>query len=60
MVDSRPGITRDRREDTGRLAELRFTLIDTPGLELLPDQRSAHPSARSALERNIEASSRKD
>ena len=49
IVDSRPGITRDRREDTGRLAELRFTLIDTPGLELLPDQRSAHPSSRSAL-----------
>ena len=39
IVDKRPGVTRDRREDPGRLAELRFSLVDTPGLELLPDQR---------------------
>ena len=40
IVDGRRGSTRDRREDIGRLAELRFTVIDTPGLELLPDQRA--------------------
>ena len=48
IVDKTPGVTRDRREDTGRLAELRFTLIDTPGLELLPDLRPANGGAASA------------
>lgn len=45
IVHKTPGVTRDRREDIGRLAELRFTLIDTPGLELLPDLRPAIASA---------------
>lgn len=33
LVDDRPGVTRDRREGLGRLAELTFTLVDTAGLE---------------------------
>jgi len=37
IVDAAPGVTRDRREEPARLAELRFRLVDTPGLETLPD-----------------------
>ncbi len=33
IVDDTPGVTRDRREGAGRLAELRFRIIDTAGLE---------------------------
>ncbi|MGF1604784.1 MAG: ribosome biogenesis GTPase Der [Rhodothalassiaceae bacterium] len=33
LVDDTPGVTRDRREGEGRLADLRFRLIDTAGLE---------------------------
>jgi GTP-binding protein len=33
IVDDQPGVTRDRREGEGRLAEMRFRLIDTAGLE---------------------------
>ncbi|MEY3552355.1 MAG: hypothetical protein RL735_703 [Pseudomonadota bacterium] len=33
LVDDRPGVTRDRREGDGKLADLRFTIIDTAGLE---------------------------
>jgi GTP-binding protein len=33
LVDDRPGVTRDRREGTARLADLTFTIIDTAGLE---------------------------
>lgn len=37
LVDDRPGVTRDRREGEGRLGHLRFTLIDTAGLEDITD-----------------------
>lgn len=33
LVDDQPGVTRDRREGQGQLGDLRFTLVDTAGLE---------------------------
>jgi len=33
LVDDRPGVTRDRREGEGRIADLEFRVIDTAGLE---------------------------
>jgi len=33
IVDDQPGVTRDRRGGSGQLAEMRFHLIDTAGLE---------------------------
>ncbi|SLN47828.1 ribosome biogenesis GTPase Der [Oceanibacterium hippocampi] len=33
LVDDQPGVTRDRREGQGRLADLTFRIIDTAGLE---------------------------
>ena len=33
LVDDQPGVTRDLREGEARLADLRFTVIDTAGLE---------------------------
>eukprot|EP00166_Cyanidium_caldarium_P001271 ctg_165.g72 len=46
LVDNRPGCTRDVVEDVGRLSDLRFRLLDTPGLELSLYRRGV---ARSAL-----------
>ncbi len=37
LVDDQPGVTRDLREGTARLADLRFTVIDTAGLEDVTD-----------------------
>ena len=37
LVDDQPGVTRDLREGAGRLADLRFTVIDTAGLEEATD-----------------------
>jgi len=34
LVDDTPGVTRDRREADGRIADLRFGIIDTAGLEV--------------------------
>ncbi|HZK91664.1 MAG TPA: ribosome biogenesis GTPase Der [Stellaceae bacterium] len=33
LVDDAPGVTRDRREGDGRIADLEFRVIDTAGLE---------------------------
>jgi GTP-binding protein len=33
LVDDTPGVTRDRREGEGRIADLEFVVIDTAGLE---------------------------
>ncbi len=33
LVDNTPGVTRDRREGEARLGDLRFTVIDTAGLD---------------------------
>ncbi|HLS19520.1 MAG TPA: ribosome biogenesis GTPase Der, partial [Paracoccaceae bacterium] len=37
LVDDRPGVTRDLREGEGRIGDLRFTIIDTAGLEDVSD-----------------------
>ena len=37
LVDDRPGVTRDLREGAARLGDLRFTVIDTAGLEEVTD-----------------------
>ncbi|SDW76821.1 ribosome biogenesis GTPase Der [Roseicitreum antarcticum] len=37
LVDDQPGVTRDLREGPARLGELRFTVIDTAGLEDVTD-----------------------
>ena len=37
LVDDQPGVTRDLREGAARLGELRFTVIDTAGLEEATD-----------------------
>jgi len=37
LVDDQPGVTRDLREGAARLADLRFTVIDTAGLEEVSD-----------------------
>jgi GTP-binding protein len=36
LVDDRPGVTRDRREGAASLGGLRFTLVDTAGLDEVP------------------------
>jgi GTP-binding protein len=33
IVDDTPGVTRDRREGQGRISDLKFSIIDTAGLE---------------------------
>lgn len=37
LVDDTPGVTRDLREGEGKLGDLRFTVIDTAGLEEVTD-----------------------
>jgi GTPase len=36
LVDGTPGVTRDRREGEGRIADLGFRVVDTAGLEEAP------------------------
>ncbi len=38
IVDDTPGVTRDRREASGRLGDLDLTLIDTAGFETAADE----------------------
>ncbi|MCK4939949.1 MAG: ribosome biogenesis GTPase Der [Rhodospirillaceae bacterium] len=37
IVDDAPGVTRDRREGDGKIADMRFRVIDTAGLEDVSD-----------------------
>ncbi|MFK7876479.1 MAG: ribosome biogenesis GTPase Der [Paracoccaceae bacterium] len=37
LVDDQPGVTRDLREGQARLGDLRFTVVDTAGLEEVTD-----------------------
>ena len=41
LVDDLPGVTRDRREGEGHIADLAFRLIDTAGLEEAPPETLA-------------------
>jgi GTP-binding protein len=41
LVDDRPGVTRDLREGEARIGGLRFTVIDTAGLEEATDESLA-------------------
>ena len=42
LVDDTPGVTRDRREGAATLGPLRFTIIDTAGLEEAQEGSLAH------------------
>lgn len=54
LVDDRPGVTRDLREGAGRLGALRFTVVDTAGLEPATDD-SLPGRMRALTERAIAA-----
>jgi GTP-binding protein len=54
LVDDRPGVTRDLREGAGRLGALRFTVLDTAGLEEATDA-SLSGRMRALTERAIDA-----
>src|SRR5439155_16250307 len=41
LVDDLPGVTRDRREGEGHIADLAFRLIDTAGLDEAPPESLA-------------------
>ena len=53
LVDDQPGVTRDLREGAARLGELRFTVIDTAGLEDATDD-SLPGRMRKLTERAVE------
>ncbi len=53
LVDDQPGVTRDLREGEARLGDLRFTIIDTAGLEDATDD-SLQGRMRRLTERAVE------
>jgi GTPase len=53
LVDDQPGVTRDLREGDARLAGLRFTVIDTAGLEEATDE-SLQGRMRALTERAVD------
>jgi GTP-binding protein len=53
LVDDQPGVTRDLREGDGRLADLRFKVVDTAGLEDAKDQ-SLQGRMRALTERAVD------
>jgi len=53
LVDNQPGVTRDLREGAARLGDLRFTVIDTAGLEEAKDE-SLQGRMRRLTERAVE------
>ena len=54
LVDDQPGVTRDLREGAGRLGALRFTVVDTAGLEEATDA-SLPGRMRALTERAVDA-----
>ncbi len=54
LVDDSPGVTRDLREGDGKLRDLRFTVIDTAGLEEATDN-SLQGRMRRLTEQAVEA-----
>ncbi len=55
LVDDTPGVTRDRREGEGRIADLRFKVIDTAGLEDATDD-SLEARMRAQTDRALDES----
>ena len=53
LVDDQPGVTRDLREGDGKIFDLRFTVIDTAGLEEVTDD-SLQGRMRRLTERAVE------
>jgi len=53
LVDDQPGVTRDLRDGAGRLADLRFTVLDSAGLEEATDD-SLQGRMRRLTERAVE------
>ena len=53
LVDDQPGVTRDLREGDAKLGDLRFTVIDTAGLENVTDD-SLQGRMRRLTERAVE------
>lgn len=53
LVDDQPGVTRDLREGAGRIADLKFTVIDSAGLEDATDD-SLQGRMRRLTERAVE------
>ena len=53
LVDDQPGVTRDLREGEGKLVDLRFTVIDTAGLEEATDE-SLQGRMRKLTERAVD------
>ena len=54
LVSEEPGVTRDRREGAARLFDLRFTVIDTAGLEEA-EAASLEARMRAQTDRAIES-----
>ncbi|MBK5926403.1 ribosome biogenesis GTPase Der [Rhodobaculum claviforme] len=54
LVDDRPGVTRDLREGAARLFDLRFSVLDTAGLEMATDD-SLPGRMRKLTERAVDA-----
>ncbi len=53
LVDDQPGVTRDLREGDARIADVRFTVIDTAGLEEATDE-SLQGRMRALTERAVD------
>src|SRR6266550_655683 len=56
LVDNTPGLTRDRREGEGRIADLGFRVIDTAGLEEAAPASLARRMSRCWLSTRVKAS----